>query len=147
MLRNSCNHPAKTEEMSPTPDHGEESYRGNGKLENKIAIITGADSGIGRAVAIAFAREGCDIVLSYLNEHEDAENTADWVRKAGRKAIVVSGNIKSEDHCKALVGRAVGEFSRVDILVNNAAFQRTYGDIAGHRKVNRTRHSICDEWV
>jgi NAD(P)-dependent dehydrogenase (short-subunit alcohol dehydrogenase family) len=122
--------PGKTTEMSPTPDHGERSYRGNGKLENKVAIITGADSGIGRAVAIAFAREGCDIVLSYLDEHEDAEDTAEWVRKAGRKAVVVSGDIKSEDHCKAIVDRAVGEFTQVDILVNNAAFQRTYRDIA-----------------
>lgn len=133
--------PGKTTEMSPTPDHGERSYRGNGKLENKVAIITGADSGIGRAVAIAFAREGCDIVLSYLNEYEDAEDTADWVRKGGRKAVVVSGDIKSEDHCKALVDRAVGEFTEVDILVNNAAFQRTYRDIADITSEDGTKRS------
>lgn len=121
--------PGQTALMQPIPDHGEKSYKGNGKLEGKVALITGADSGIGKAVAIAFAREGADIVISYLNEDEDARDTAKWVEEAGRKAIVVAGDIKSEDHCRTIVQRAVNELGGVDILVNNAAFQRTYGDI------------------
>lgn len=116
--------------MTPTPDHGEESYVGSGKLNGKVALITGADSGIGRAVAIAFAREGADIVLSYLNEHEDAQSTAEWIKQAGRRAIVVPGDITSEAHCKKLVDTAIAELGGLDILVNNAAFQRTYADIA-----------------
>lgn len=122
--------PGKTAEMKPVPDHGEKSYRGDGKLKGKVALITGADSGIGKAVAIAFAREGADIVISYLNEDDDARDTAKWVGEAGRKALVVPGDIKSEEHCKDLVQRAVNELGGIDILVNNAAFQRTYGDIA-----------------
>src|SRR4051812_37378791 len=122
--------PGKTAQMDPIPDHGEKSYKGNGKLEGKVALITGADSGIGKAVAIAFAREGADIVISYLNEDEDARDTAKWVEEAGRKALVLAGDIKSEDHCKTLVQRAVEELGGLDILVNNAAFQRTYADIA-----------------
>ncbi|MQY46536.1 SDR family oxidoreductase [Rhizobiales bacterium RZME27] len=116
--------------MTPVPDHGEHTYRGDGKLDGKVAVITGADSGIGRAVAIAFAREGADVVLSYLDEHEDAEDTASWVQKAGRRALVLPGDIKSEDHCIDIVDRTVSELGGVDILVNNAAFQRTYADIA-----------------
>ena len=122
--------PGETKLMQPIPDHGEHSYRGAGKLEGKVALITGADSGIGKAVAIAFAREGADILISYLSEDEDAADTAKWVKEAGRNAVVAAGDIKSEDHCKALVQRAVDELGRLDILVNNAAFQRTYGDIA-----------------
>ncbi|MBB4272278.1 SDR family oxidoreductase [Rhizobium mongolense] len=122
--------PGKTASMQPIPDHGEHSYRGNGKLERKVALITGADSGIGKAVAIAFAREGADILISYLNEDEDARDTATWVEEAGRKAVVVSGDIKSEKHCNTLVERAVDELGGIDILVNNAAFQRTYADIS-----------------
>ena len=122
--------PGKTAEMKPVPDHGEKSYKGDGKLTGKVALITGADSGIGKAVAIAFAREGADVVISYLNENDDARDTAKWVEEAGRKALVVPGDIKSEQHCKDLVQRAVDELGGVDILVNNAAFQRTYGDIA-----------------
>ena len=116
--------------MQPVPDHGETSYRGDGKLEGKVALITGADSGIGRAVAIAFAREGADVLISYLNEDEDAADTAKWVRDAGRRAVVVAGDITSEEHCNSLVRRAVDELGGLDILVNNAAFQRTYDDIA-----------------
>jgi NAD(P)-dependent dehydrogenase (short-subunit alcohol dehydrogenase family) len=115
--------------MDPAPDHGEHSYKGNGRLEGKVALITGADSGIGKAVAIAFAREGADILISYLSEHEDAEDTAKWVREAGRKAVVVPGDIKSEEHCKTLVKRTADELGKIDILVNNAAFQRTYATI------------------
>jgi NAD(P)-dependent dehydrogenase (short-subunit alcohol dehydrogenase family) len=122
--------PGKTAEMKPVPDHGEKSYKGDGKLTGKVALITGADSGIGKAVAIAFAREGADVVISYLNEDDDARDTAKWIEEAGRKALVVPGDIKSEEHCKDLVRRAVDELGGIDILVNNAAFQRTYDDIA-----------------
>jgi NAD(P)-dependent dehydrogenase (short-subunit alcohol dehydrogenase family) len=122
--------PGKTAEMEPVPDHGEKSYKGDGKLAGKVALITGADSGIGKAVAIAFAREGADIVISYLNEDDDARDTAKWVEDAGRKALVAPGDIKSEEHCKDLVQRAVDELGGIDILVNNAAFQRTYSDIS-----------------
>ena len=121
--------PGKTESMQPIPDHGEQSYKGDGKLQGKVALITGADSGIGKAVAIAFAREGADIVISYLSEDDDARDTARWVEEAGRKAIVIAGDIKSEDHCRSLVQRTIDQFDRIDILVNNAAFQRTYADI------------------
>ncbi|AXV18524.1 NAD(P)-dependent oxidoreductase (plasmid) [Neorhizobium sp. SOG26] len=116
--------------MEPTPDHGERSYKGNGRLSGKAAIITGADSGIGKAVSVAFAREGADVLISYLNEDEDARDTARWVEEAGRKAVLVPGDIKTEEHCKSLVTRAMDEFGRIDVLVNNAAFQRTYADIA-----------------
>jgi NAD(P)-dependent dehydrogenase (short-subunit alcohol dehydrogenase family) len=115
--------------MSPVPDHGETSYIGHDRLKGKTAIITGADSGIGRAVAIAFAREGADVVISYLNEHADAKETARWVEKAGRKAVPMPGDIGNEKHCQIIVKRAVKEFGKVDVLVNNAAFQRTYADI------------------
>lgn len=122
--------PGRSAEMDPRPDHGEHSYKGAGRLEGKVALITGADSGIGKAVAIAFAREGADILISYLSEDEDAKDTARWVTEAGRKAICVAGDIKSEEHCRQLAGRAVTDLGGLDILVNNAAFQRTYADIA-----------------
>jgi NAD(P)-dependent dehydrogenase (short-subunit alcohol dehydrogenase family) len=121
--------PGTTAEMTPTPDHGEKTYRGSGRLEGRAAIITGGDSGIGRAVAIAFAREGADVLISYYNEHEDAEETARWVDEAGRKAILVPGDIKEEAHCNSLVDRAVAEFGKLDILVNNAAHQKTFEKI------------------
>ncbi len=121
--------PGETRLMTPIPDHGEDSYQGSGRLSGKVALITGGDSGIGRAVAIAFAREGADVLISYLNEHEDAEDTAGWVERAGRKALTVPGDIKDEAHCNALVEKAVGALGRIDILVNNAAFQRTYSSI------------------
>jgi len=111
--------------MEPRPDHGEESYEGSGRLQGCAAIITGGDSGIGRAVAIAFAREGADILISYLNEDEDAAETARWIEQAGRKAILVPGDIKDEAHCKSIVDRAMREFGRLDVLVNNAAHQIT----------------------
>jgi len=115
--------------MAPKPDHGEETYRGCGRLSGKAAIITGSDSGIGRAVAIAFAREGADVLLSYLNEHDDAKETARWVEKAGRKAVAVPGDVAEEAHCESLVERAVKEFGQINILVNNAAMQRTHESI------------------
>ena len=111
--------------MTPTPDHGEKSYRGSGKLEGKVAIITGGDSGIGRAVAIAFAREGADVLISYLNEHEDAKETARWVEEAGRKVELLAGDLQDKAHCRRVVDRALEVFGRLDILVNNAAFQMT----------------------
>ena len=118
--------PGETSKMDPTPDHGEESYRGSGRLEGRAALITGADSGIGRAVAIAYAREGADILISYLSEDEDARETARWVEQAGRRAVLVRGDIQAEAHCKALVDKAFAEFGRLDILVNNAAHQATF---------------------
>ncbi len=109
--------------MRPQPDYGEESYKGTGKLTGKAAIITGGDSGIGRAVALAFAREGADVLISYLNEDQDAQQTCRVVEQAGRKAIAVPGDISDPNHCQQIVDRAVKEFGRVDILVNNAAYQ------------------------
>ncbi|MBV8092869.1 MAG: SDR family oxidoreductase [Acetobacteraceae bacterium] len=116
----------QTGEMRPQPDHGEQSYRGSGKLQGLAALITGADSGIGRAVAIAFAREGADVLIAYLDEHEDAKETARWVEEAGKRAVVVAGDISEQAHCRSLIDRALSEFGRLDILVNNAAMQRTY---------------------
>jgi NAD(P)-dependent dehydrogenase (short-subunit alcohol dehydrogenase family) len=110
-------------DMQPQADHGEKSYRGSGKLTGRKAIITGGDSGIGRAVAIAFAREGADVLISYLSEDQDAKETAKYVEEAGQKAVLVPGDISEEAHCKKIVERAVQEFGRIDILVNNAAFQ------------------------
>ena len=118
--------PGRTEELSPRPDHGEESYRGSGRLAGKAAVITGADSGIGRAVAIAYAREGADVLIAYLNEHDDARETASWVERAGRKAVLVPGDLADPAHCRAVIDAAVAEFGRVDVLVSNAAQQMTY---------------------
>lgn len=121
--------PGTEQEMTPKPDHGEQSYRGSGRLTDKVAVITGADSGIGKAVAIAYAREGADVVISYLNEHEDAEETRHWVEEAGRKALVLSGDLADPQHCRDVIARTVEEFGRVDILVSNAAFQMDRANI------------------
>lgn len=110
-------------EMQPRPDYGEESYRGSGKLEGKAAVITGGDSGIGRAVALAFAREGADVLISYLDEHSDAKETMRIVEKEGRRCIAVPGDIGSEAHCQQIIESTIQEFGRLDILVNNAAYQ------------------------
>jgi NAD(P)-dependent dehydrogenase (short-subunit alcohol dehydrogenase family) len=118
--------PGRTAEMNPQPDHGEKSYKGSGRLAGKAAIITGGDSGIGRAVAIAFAREGADVLISYLNEDDDARETARWVEEAGRKAVLVPGDIANPAHCNAIVDKAIEAFGRLDVLVNNAAYQMTY---------------------
>jgi NAD(P)-dependent dehydrogenase (short-subunit alcohol dehydrogenase family) len=115
--------PGVTGEMKPTPDHGEQSYRGSGRLTGKKTVITGADSGIGRAVAIAYAREGADVLISYLNEHEDAKETQRWVEEAGRQAVLCPGDLQDPAHCRSVIDLAVREFGRVDVLVNNAAFQ------------------------
>ena len=109
--------------MEPRPDFGEESYRGSGKLEGKVALITGGDSGIGRAVAVAYAREGADVAISYLSEDEDAQETVRVVEESGRRALALPGDIGDEAHCRALVERTVSELGRLDVLVNNAATQ------------------------
>ncbi|EXU65390.1 oxidoreductase [Streptomyces sp. PRh5] len=117
-------HPGATDHMEPRPDHGEGSYQGRGLLENRHSLITGGDSGIGRAVALAFAREGADVVFSYLPEEEDdAQETARLVKEAGRRAVPVPCDIRNESECRDLVDRAVDAFGSIDILVNNAAFQ------------------------
>jgi NAD(P)-dependent dehydrogenase (short-subunit alcohol dehydrogenase family) len=121
--------PGTTAEMKPVPDHGEESYKGSGKLAGKKAVITGGDSGIGRAVAIAFAREGADVVIAYLNEDEDAAETKNRVEQAGRKAVLVKGDIQTAAHCRKIVDTAVEKLGGIDILVNNAAHQASFKDI------------------
>jgi NAD(P)-dependent dehydrogenase (short-subunit alcohol dehydrogenase family) len=121
--------PGRTEAMRPKPDHGEDSYRGCGKLIGKKAIITGADSGIGRAVALAFAREGADILIAYLNEDDDARATQRLVEGAGRKAVLAAGDLGQPAHCRAVIDKAVKELGGIDILVNNAAHQATFNSI------------------
>jgi len=122
--------PGKTAAMSPVPDHGEHSYRGSGRLSGKKAIITGGDSGIGRAVAIAYAREGADVLVAYLDENEDAKETKKWVEEAGRKAVLVAGDLQNPEHCRHIVDTALSELGGIDILVNNAAHQASFDDIA-----------------
>ncbi|WP_026616612.1 SDR family oxidoreductase [Ensifer aridi] len=121
--------PGTTDRMDPLPDHGENSYKGSGRLAGKKAVITGGDSGIGRAVAIAYAREGADVLIAYLNEHEDAKATQALVEEAGRKAVLVAGDIQSSDHCRRIVETAVKELGGIDILVNNAAHQASFKNI------------------
>jgi NAD(P)-dependent dehydrogenase (short-subunit alcohol dehydrogenase family) len=118
--------PGTQQEMTPRPDCGEESYRGTGKLDGRAAIITGGDSGIGRAVAIAYAREGADVLISYLNEDQDAEETARYIEDAGRKAVLVPGDLSDPEHCRAVVAKAVEAFGKIDVLVSNAAYQMTH---------------------
>jgi NAD(P)-dependent dehydrogenase (short-subunit alcohol dehydrogenase family) len=115
--------PGTEQEMEPQPDHGEQSYVGSGRMTGKIAVITGADSGIGKAVAIAFAREGADVVVSYLDEHEDAAETCAAIEEAGRRAVSIPGDLADPAHCRDVIARTVEEFGRVDVLVSNAAFQ------------------------
>lgn len=116
--------PGRTGDMSQEPDHGETTYRGSGRLDGKRALITGGDSGIGRAVAIAFAREGADVAISYLpEEEEDARTTARWVEDAGRAAVLLPGDIRDEEFCRQLVADAVAGLGGLDVLVNNAAYQ------------------------
>jgi len=111
--------------MQPEPSYGKDSYRGSGNLESRVTLVTGADSGIGRAVAYAFVKEGADVLLSYLNEEEDAEAAARSVRDAGRQAVKLPGDIGDAAHCRALVQAAINRFGRLDILVNNGATQTT----------------------
>jgi hypothetical protein len=122
--------PGLTDKMDPRPDHGEESYKGSGRLAGKRTIITGGDSGIGRAVAIAFAREGADVLIAYLCEDEDARETARLVEEAGRKAVLVAGDVSDPDHCRDIIAKAVSELGGLDVLVNNAAHQASFEDIA-----------------
>ncbi|MFO2463419.1 SDR family oxidoreductase [Pseudomonas sp. 15FMM2] len=130
--------PGLQKNMDPYPDCGEQSYRGSGRLADKIALITGADSGIGRAVAIAFAREGADVAIAYLDEHEDAQETARWVEEAGRQCLLLPGDIAQKAKCQAIVDKTVEQFGRIDVLVNNAAFQMSH----------ETLEQISDEeWV
>lgn len=121
--------PGTQDRMTPTPDCGEQSYRGMDKLKGKTAVITGGDSGIGRAVAIAFAREGADVVISYLNEDDDAKDTVHWVEKAGRRAVLVPGDLDNAEQCRKVIDTAVREFGKIDILVSNAAYQMTHETI------------------
>ena len=122
-------HPGWTGPMDPPPDHGEESYRGSGRLTDRKAVITGGDSGIGRAVALAFAREGADVIFTHLDdEKDDAAETARLVEEAGRRAVPVSCDVREEENCRALIDRAVAEFGRIDVLVNNAAYQMSQPD-------------------
>ena len=127
------NQPAQQQEppgvqsaMAPRPDCGEQSYVGAGRLTGKVAVITGGDSGIGRAVAIAFAREGADVVISYLSEDEDARDTAGWVEQAGRRAVLIAGDVSKAEQCRLIIDRTVQEFGRLDIVVSNAAYQMTH---------------------
>src|SRR5947199_7003994 len=113
-------YPGLTGQMDDQPDHGENSYRGSGRLTGRRAVITGGDSGIGRAVAIAFAREGADVLICYLPEEEkDAQETVRLVEEAGRRAVAVPGDVRDEAHCGRIVERAVAELGGLDILVNN----------------------------
>src|SRR5262245_56902072 len=118
--------PGLTAKMQPVPDHGEKTYKGSGRLAGKKAVITGADSGIGRAVAIAYAREGTDVLISYHCEDEDAAETKKWVEEAGRKAVLVRGDIQDPNYCRDIIEKAVSELSGIDILINNAAHQASF---------------------
>jgi NAD(P)-dependent dehydrogenase (short-subunit alcohol dehydrogenase family) len=131
--------------MHPRADHGEQSYRGSGKLIGRAALITGADSGIGRAVDLAFAREGADVLIAYLEEERDAQETARLVQEAGRKAVRVGGDIRDEAHCLRLVEQAVDQFGRLDLLVNNAAYQmsqQSLQDLSGEQLERTFRTNI-----
>jgi NAD(P)-dependent dehydrogenase (short-subunit alcohol dehydrogenase family) len=121
--------PGRTDAMDPRPDHGEQSYVGHGRLTGKRTVITGGDSGIGRAVAIAFAREGADVLISYLEEEDDARETQRWVEDAGRRAELVPGDLADPHHCREVIAHAVDAFGGIDVLVNNAAYQRSYDAI------------------
>jgi NAD(P)-dependent dehydrogenase (short-subunit alcohol dehydrogenase family) len=121
--------PGSSADMDPPPDYGETSYRGSGRLAGKKTVITGADSGIGRAVALAFAREGADVLVSYYNEHQDAKETQRLVESAGRRCLLVPGDIKDPAHCRAIVSKATEAFGAIDVLVNNAAHQASFSSL------------------
>lgn len=121
--------PGSTSAMDPRPDHGETTYKGSGRLAGKKAVITGGDSGIGRAVAIAFAREGADVLIAYLNEHDDAKEVKTLIEKEGRKAVLLAGDLRNPDHCRYVIQHAVDVLGGLDVLVNNAAHQATFKDI------------------
>ncbi len=121
--------PGTVSQMDPRPDHGETSYKGSGRLNGKKAVITGGDSGIGRAIAIAYAREGADVLIAYLNEHDDAREVKELVEREGRKAILLAGDLQDPAHCRFVIQHAVEVLGGIDILVNNAAHQATFRDI------------------
>jgi len=121
--------PGRDFRLDPKPDHGETSYVGHGLLAGLATIVTGADSGIGKAVALAFAREGADVVISYLDAHDDARQTIELVEAEGRRAIVVAGDLKDERHCRRIVEQTRDELGRVDVLVNNAAYQQRFDSV------------------
>jgi NAD(P)-dependent dehydrogenase (short-subunit alcohol dehydrogenase family) len=121
--------PGMTSELDPVPDHGEQSYKGSGRLAGKRALITGGDSGIGRAVAVAFAREGADLAIAYLNEDADAKETKRLIEEADRRALLIPGDLQSADHCRKVVEATVRELGGLDILVNNAAHQASFSSI------------------
>ncbi|MBO9540093.1 SDR family oxidoreductase [bacterium] len=123
--------PGHEAKMRPTPDHGEESYQGANKLLGRKALVTGGDSGIGRAIAIAFAREGADVAIAYYNEHDDAQETLRWVRKAGRKGLAIQGDLSNPAHCKEVIQQVVEEFGGLDLLVNNAGRHTEQADLTG----------------
>ena len=132
--------PGSAANMDPLPDHGERSYVGRERLRDRVALVTGGDSGIGRAVALAFAREGADVAIAYLDEHEDAEASRDAIEEAGRAALLFPGDIADERHCRAIVERTAERFGRIDILVNNAAYQgESVGEVEelDHERVQR----------
>lgn len=118
--------PGSDQAMDPQPDFGEDSYRGSGRLEGKIALITGGDSGIGKAVALAFAREGADVAIAYLDEHEDAEEARRFVEGAGRRAVLLPGDLSDPQHCRAVIAQTVDQLGGLDVLVSNAAFQMSH---------------------
>ncbi|WP_407181379.1 SDR family oxidoreductase [Bradyrhizobium sp. STM 3562] len=121
--------PGLTSKMNPRPDHGETSYKGSGKLAGMKAVITGGDSGIGRAVAIAYAREGADVLIAYLDESEDAQEVKARIEQEGRKAVLIPGDLSDPRHCRSVIQRAVDQLGGIDILVNNAAHQATFSEI------------------
>ncbi len=135
--------PGQESNLQPRADHGEKTYTGCGRLTGRATLITGADSGIGRAVALAFAREGADVLVSYLSEDEDARETGRIVQEAGRKAVLVRGDIRDEDHCRQLIDTAFDRFGRLDVLVNNAAFQMSQQNIEdiASEQFERTFHT------
>ncbi len=127
--------PGSFAQMDPRPDHGETSWKGAARLEGQIALVTGGDSGIGRAVAIAYAREGADVAISFLEESDDARDTAEQVRAAGKRCLLIPGDISDPDHCRSMVNRVVEELGGLDVLVNNAAHQQSFDaldDISDH---------------
>jgi NAD(P)-dependent dehydrogenase (short-subunit alcohol dehydrogenase family) len=121
--------PGSSSAMRPQPDYGDNSYKGTGRLKDKKVLLTGGDSGIGRAVALAYAREGADLVVSYLNEHEDAAETKRLVEEAGRQCLLAAGDISKAEHCRSLVQKTVEAFGRIDVVVNNAAHQTSFNSI------------------
>ncbi len=135
--------PGIQSKMTPVPDCGEESYQGRGKLTGKVAVITGGDSGIGRAVAIAYAREGADVLISYLSEDSDAKDTQGWVERAGRRSVLMKGDVADPQHCRDIIQTAVDELGGVDILVSNAAFQMSHDSLeeVSDEEWDRTIHT------